>query len=196
MSLTILEGGMRTRYHFLDEDPNGNLILKMIHEIPSTGKYIQEDYTPSFAEAKSVLTPSWSPYQRKTYTWKMEKITENASLYPKEVRANRIGRILLTMFGYTNTSKPTIDSILRKTKNAEYDYYETRSDLASWEHGEYEPRFKNIREDHETNPDKERYISMLKKELSEKSDRKKKSSKAKPKRKVVKKVIKKCKCKK
>ena len=193
MSLTILEEGMRTRYHFLEKDSNGNLLLRMTHEVP-LGKYIQEDYTPSFAEAKSVLTLSWSPYQRKTYIWKMERLAENASLYPKEVRAKKIDRILLTLFGYSNTSKPTIDTILRKTKNAEYDRYEIRSDLDSWENGEYEPRFKNIREDHESNPDRERYISMLKKELSEKSDRKKTSLKVKSKRKVVKK-IKRCKCK-
>lgn len=191
MSLSIFTAGMRSRYHYLKKYPNGNLILKMSDERPVFTKYIQEDYTPSFALAKSILIPSWNPADRKVLIWKPYKINDNASLYPKEVREQRIGRILLSMFGYSNNSKPNIDTILRKTKNAENDLYEINSDIASWEFGEYDERLRDVRKNYANDPNKLKYIDMLEAE-KKKLERKKKSIKPKSKRKPVKK----CRCRK
>jgi hypothetical protein len=164
-----------TEYHYIREDNNGNLVL-LHYAIPPKYKYIQEDFYPS---GKSVLTPSWSPNQHKTYLWK-----------DSHTRNDRIDRIVLTMFGYSNISKPTIDYIIRKSNNIPQDVLETIVESNSWQSGNDTRR--NLPPDYYLkHPNRDKYLDDLTNTLGSqfRESRKKKTTKPKPKRKV-------CRCKK
>ena len=167
-----------TIYYYIKKDKNGNLIL-INHRILPKYEHVKENLYPS--SGKSILTSSWNPYQRKTYLWK--------DLHDKERRLNRI---ILTMFGYSNTSKPTIDYIIRKTNNVTHNNLDTLVEASAWKFGSDTKR--NLPPDYYLkHPEREKYLNMLTDELGVQfdEDRKNKKSKKSTKRKPVKK----CKCK-
>jgi hypothetical protein len=197
MAVGVLSGGPYRTFHYLRTDRNGNLLLSATYEkeMPPSNIYITEIEHLGFGEAKSILTPSWDPNNKKTYIWKSEKINDTSSdfLYPKEVRSKKIYPILLKMFGYTNTSNPTIDKIIRKTYNSESDSMERMFEEDSWELGESNSLRDGVDQNYYlSHPKKEEYLKMIRNQevFRKKSKLIKKSVKRKPK-----KVVKKCKCK-